>query len=61
MPFIPAHFFSGSSLDDTTAHHKGPSAPQLGRFTLYPNGTLSAIKLLLLGVGWLRFRRGQAC
>lgn len=56
-PFFPAHFVSGSSLDDTTAHHKGPKAPSVGRFKIYPNATVAAVEIALLAAGWLRFRR----
>lgn len=56
-PFFPAHFVSGSSLDDTTAHHKGPKLPKIGRFSLYPNASLAAVELAVLAAGWLRFRR----
>lgn len=56
-PFFPAHFVSGSSLDDTTAHHKGPKLPKIGRFHIYPNATIAALEIALLAAGWLRFRR----
>jgi hypothetical protein len=56
-PFFPAHFVSGSSPDDTTAHHRGPVLPKVGRFTIYPNATTAAVELVILAVGWLRFRR----
>lgn len=59
-PFFPAHFVSGSSLDDTTAHHKGPTMPKIGRFTIYPNATIAAVELALLAAGWWRFRRSMA-
>ena len=58
-PFFPAHFVSGSSLDDTTVHHRGPRMPKLGRFTIYPNATIAAVQLGLLVAGWLRFRRAE--
>jgi hypothetical protein len=55
-PFFPAHFVSGSSLDDTTAHHHGPALLKIGRFTVYPNATIAALQLGLLAAGWWRFR-----
>lgn len=58
-PFFPAHFVSGSSLDDTTAHHRGPTMPKIGRFTIYPNATIAAIQLGLLATGWWRFRSAR--
>jgi hypothetical protein len=58
-PFFPAHFVSGSSLDDTTAHHKGPQMPKIGRFTLYPNATIAAIELIIIAAGWSKFRRSH--
>jgi len=58
-PFFPAHFVSGSSLDDTTAHHKGPPTPKIGRFTIYPNASVAALEIALLAAGWLRFRRAH--
>lgn len=58
-PFFPAHFISGSSLDDTTAHHPGPKTPRLGRFTIYPNATAAAVELAVLAAGWWRFRTSR--
>ncbi len=58
-PFFPAHFVSGSSLDDTTAHYKGPRLPKVGRFTIYPNATVAVMEITLLALGWLRFRRAH--
>lgn len=59
-PFFPAHFVSGSSLDDTTAHHRGPRLPKIGRFTVYPNASIAAAELVLIAAGWWRFRRSSA-
>ena len=58
-PFFPAHLVSGSSLDDTTAHHKGPKLPKVGRFTVYPNASIAAVQLALLAAGWWRFRSSR--
>ena len=58
-PFFPAHFVSGSSLDDTTAHHRGPTLPRVGRFTVYPNASVAAVELGLLAAGWWRFRSSK--
>lgn len=51
-PFSPAHFISGSSLDDTTAHHPAPKVPRVGRFHVYPNANAAAAELGLLAAGW---------
>jgi hypothetical protein len=56
-PFFPAHFISGSSLDDATAHHPAPKVPRVGRFKIYPNASAAAVELGLLAAGWWRFRR----
>ena len=58
-PFFPAHLTSGSSLDDSTAHHPGPKVPRVGRFKIYPNAAAAAVELGLLAAGWWRFRRAQ--
>lgn len=56
-PFLPAHFVSGSSLDDTTAHHKGRSHPKIDRFNIYPNATIAAIEISVVALGWWRYTR----
>lgn len=58
-PFFPAHFISGSSLDDTTAHHPAPKVPRVGRFKIYPNASAAAVELGLLALGWWRFRQSR--
>ena len=58
-PFFPAHFVTGSSLDDTTAHHRGPALPRVGRFTIYPNASVAALELGLIAAAWWRFRSSR--
>lgn len=58
-PFFPAHFITGSSLDDTTVHHPAPKVPRVGRFTIYPNAGAAAAELGVLAVGWWRFRKSR--
>ena len=58
-PFFPAHFVTGSSLDDTTAHHPAPKVPHIGRFHIYPNASAAAVELILLGIGWWRYRKSR--
>ena len=55
--FFPAHFVSGSSLDDGTAHHPSRRVPRVGPVRIYPNGAAAAVQLSLLALGWWRFRR----
>jgi hypothetical protein len=59
-PFFPAHFVSGSSLNDSTAHHPAPRVPRVGRFMIYPNATAAAVELGLLALGWWLFRRASS-
>ncbi len=57
VPFFPAHFVSGSSFDDGTAHHPSPELPRIGPFRIFPNAAASAVELSLLALGWWLFRR----
>lgn len=56
-PFFPAHYVSGSSLDDSTAHHPAPKVPRVAGFRIYPNASAAAVELGLLALGWWLFRR----
>jgi hypothetical protein len=59
LPFLPAHFVSGSSLDDATAHHPSPKLPKIGPFKLYPNAVAAAVQLAVLAAGWWTFRSAR--
>jgi hypothetical protein len=59
-PFFPAHFVSGSSLDDATVHHPSPKVQRVGPFKIYPNATAAGVELGLLALGWWLFRRSAA-
>lgn len=60
VPFFPAHFVSGSSLDDATVHHPSPKVPRIGPFKIYPNAMAATVELSLLALGWWIFRRSAA-